>query len=101
MTTALTREEVQHIAELAKLDLTDAEIDLYAGQLSAILGYFESLNALNTADIEPTASVLPLHSVWRPDAPTPPLPLDQALANAPDAAEGQFRVAAILDESDS
>ncbi len=95
----ISREQVEHIAELAKLALTDEEIDTYAGQLSAILEYAERLNRLDTSAIPPTASVLPLHSVLRPDVATPSLPTETALANAPDAAQNQFRVPAVLDES--
>jgi aspartyl-tRNA(Asn)/glutamyl-tRNA(Gln) amidotransferase subunit C len=88
---------VEHIAELAKLQLTEQEIDLYAGQLSAILEYAERLQSVDTDAIPPTASVLPLHNVLRPDVVQPSLPRDKALANAADTAENQFRVAAVLD----
>lgn len=95
----ISRTQVEHIADLAKLDLTEAEVEMYADQLSAILDYVEQLNQLDTSAIPPTASVLPLANVLRPDAVAPSLPTDAALANAPDAAEGQFRVSAVLDES--
>ncbi|NDJ79285.1 MAG: Asp-tRNA(Asn)/Glu-tRNA(Gln) amidotransferase subunit GatC [Chloroflexi bacterium] len=94
----IDRQTVEHIAELAKLDLTDDEINLYAGQLSDILAYAERLQALDTDAIPPTASVLPLRNVLRQDAVLPSLPRDAALANTADQAEGQFRVDAILDE---
>ncbi|MBN1966380.1 MAG: Asp-tRNA(Asn)/Glu-tRNA(Gln) amidotransferase subunit GatC, partial [Anaerolineae bacterium] len=71
---------------------------LYAGQLSAILEYAERLQALDTEAIPPTASVLPLRNVLRPDEARPSLPRDAALSNAADAAEGQFRVDAVLDD---
>ncbi len=93
----LDRAMVEHIAELAKLQLTDDEIERYTGQLSDILAYFETLQALDTDDIPPTASVLPLRNVLRPDEVTPSLPREEALANAADIADGQFRVDAILD----
>jgi aspartyl-tRNA(Asn)/glutamyl-tRNA(Gln) amidotransferase subunit C len=86
------------IAELAKLDLTEAEIETYAGQLSAILDYAARLEKLDTSNIPPTATVLPLHSVMRDDEVRPSLTRAQALANAPDAIEGQFRVSAVLDD---
>lgn len=92
----LSQDEVRRIAELAKLDLTDAEIDLYAGQLSAILGYFERLQQVDTSQIPPTASVLPLHNVMRPDTPAAPLPVDEVLRNASDSVGAQFRVSAVL-----
>jgi aspartyl-tRNA(Asn)/glutamyl-tRNA(Gln) amidotransferase subunit C len=93
----LDRAMVEHIAELAKLQLTDEEIERYAEQLSEILAYAERLQALDTDDIPPTASVLPLRNVLRPDEVTPSLPREEALANAADVADGQFRVDAILD----
>ncbi len=93
----LDRAMVEHIAELAKLQLTDEEIERYAEQLSEILAYAERLQALDTDDIPPTASVLPLRNVLRPDEITPSLPREEALANAADVADGQFRVDAILD----
>ena len=95
---ALSHEEVRHIAELAKLDLTEDEVALYAGQLSNILEYFERLQELDTSHIEPTASVLPLKNVLRPDAATEPLTPERVIANAPDARAHQFRVSAVLDE---
>lgn len=94
----LSREQVMQIAELAKLDLTEAEIETYAGQLSAILDYAARLEKLDTSNIPPTATVLPLHSVMRDDEVRPSLTRAQALANAPDAIEGQFRVSAVLDD---
>ncbi|MDX1991991.1 MAG: Asp-tRNA(Asn)/Glu-tRNA(Gln) amidotransferase subunit GatC [bacterium] len=94
----LSHDAVRAIAELAKLELTDDEIALYAGQLSHILGYFEKLQTLDTSHIEATASVLPLHNVLRPDVPGQPLPIQEVTANAPDSYADQFRVSAVLDE---
>jgi aspartyl-tRNA(Asn)/glutamyl-tRNA(Gln) amidotransferase subunit C len=93
----IDRQMVEHIAELAKLQLTEQEIDLYAGQLSAILEYAERLQAVDTDAIPPTASVLPLRNVLRPDVVKPSLSRDEALANTADATEDQFRVEAVLD----
>ena len=92
----LSHEEVQRIAELAKLELTSDEVDLYAGQLSHILQYFERLQALDTSHIAPTASVLPLKNVLRVDAASAPLSTEQVIANASDAYDNQFRVSAVL-----
>lgn len=93
---ALTREEVEHVAELAKLGLTDAEIEIFREQLSAILDYASMLKRLDTDAIPPTASVLPLRNVTRADEVKPSLPREDALANAPATTEGCFRVKAIL-----
>jgi aspartyl-tRNA(Asn)/glutamyl-tRNA(Gln) amidotransferase subunit C len=93
----LSRDQVISIAELAKLDLTEQEIEQYAEQLSAVLDYASRLEQLNTDDIPPTASVLPLQNVMREDVVRPSLPREQVIANAPAAIEGQFRVDAVLD----
>jgi aspartyl-tRNA(Asn)/glutamyl-tRNA(Gln) amidotransferase subunit C len=95
---ALTREQVQHIAELAKLKLDPEEIDRMREQLSAILDYAARLQELDTDAIPPTASVVPLENVMREDRVTESLPRDQVLANAPDKSEdGEFfRVKAIM-----
>ncbi len=92
----LSHDEVRRIAELAKLDLTSDEIALYAGQLSHILQYFERLQQLDTSQIPPTASVLPLKNVLRPDAAAQPLSPEAVIRNAPDAEDFQFRVSAVL-----
>jgi aspartyl-tRNA(Asn)/glutamyl-tRNA(Gln) amidotransferase subunit C len=94
----LSREEVRNIAELAKLDLTEDEVALYAGQLSNILGYFQRLQELDTSHIAPTASVLPLKNVLRPDVSGTPLPPELVVANAPEAIDNQFQVNTVLDE---
>jgi len=93
----LSREEVQHIAELARLALGDEERALYQEQLSAILEHFEQLQELDTEAIPPTATVLPLHSVMRADEPEPPFPREDILANAPASEEGCFKVPAVLE----
>jgi aspartyl-tRNA(Asn)/glutamyl-tRNA(Gln) amidotransferase subunit C len=94
---ALTREEVEHIAELAKLSLTDAEKARFQEQLSDILEYARKLQTLDTGAIPPTASVLPLRSVMRDDVVTPSTPTPTLLANAPKATDGSFEVQAVLD----
>lgn len=92
----LSHEEVRRIAELAKLDLSPDEVALYAGQLSNILQYFQRLQGLDTSQIPPTASVLLLKNVLRPDAAVAALPPEQVIANASDVADNQFRVSAVL-----
>ena len=93
----LSRAEVEHIAELAKLELTEEEKIKFCEQLSAILEYAEMLQQLDTEAIPPTATVLPLQNVMRPDEAAPSFSQEDILANAPDAAEGCFRVQAILE----
>lgn len=96
----LTREQVQHIAELAKLRLTDDEIAKMTEQLSAILDHAARLNELDTDAISPTASVVPLLNVLRADVVEPSMPRADVMANAPDKDDKAefFRVQAILKE---
>ncbi|MBP7689627.1 MAG: Asp-tRNA(Asn)/Glu-tRNA(Gln) amidotransferase subunit GatC [Thermoflexales bacterium] len=94
---SITREDVQHIAELAKLRLTEAEEARYQEQLSAILDYAARLNALDTSAISPTATVLPLRSVMRDDVARPSPSADEILANAPARVDQAFEVRAVLD----
>jgi aspartyl-tRNA(Asn)/glutamyl-tRNA(Gln) amidotransferase subunit C len=93
----LTREQVEHVANLAKLALTEEEIETYRGQLSAILEYAAILQRLDTDAIPPTATVLPLRNVMRDDEPASSLQQAEALANAPSAKGGFFQVKAILE----
>jgi aspartyl-tRNA(Asn)/glutamyl-tRNA(Gln) amidotransferase subunit C len=93
----LSLEEVETIAELAKLKLTGTEKAIFQEQLSAILDYAEMLQQVDTSGIPPTASAIPLKNVMRADAITSSISNEDALYNAPDAAEGSFRVRAVLD----
>ncbi len=94
---SLTLSEVEHIAQLARLDLTEEEKQRFAGQLSAILDYAARLQALDTQGIPPTASVLPARSALRPDEARPGLETKRLLANAPETEANQFRVPPVLD----
>jgi aspartyl-tRNA(Asn)/glutamyl-tRNA(Gln) amidotransferase subunit C len=96
---ALTIAQVEHIAALARLGLTEEEKAQFAEQLSEILDYAAILQQVDTSAIPPTATVLPLRSVMREDAVTPSLPVENVLANAPAAEAGCFRVQAILDHA--
>ncbi len=95
----LSLAEVEHVAELARLGLTDAEKALFRGQLSAILDYAAVLQSVDTSAIPPTATVLPLRNVMREDAARPSLAQEDVLANAPEARDGFFAVAAILQKT--
>lgn len=94
----LSPEEVKHVAELAKLQLTDEEVTLYADQLSAILAYAETVLEIDTSSVPPTPYVLPVVNVMREDEPEPCLENDAALANAPDSNDGFFRVRAVFED---
>lgn len=93
----LSLAEVETIAELAKLKLTDAEKAVFQEQLSAILDYAEMLQQIDTTDIPPTASAIPLKNVMRADQVTLSIANEEALFNAPDAEDGSFKVRAVLD----
>ncbi len=94
----LSRDEVAHIADLAKLALSDEEVARYQEQLSAILEHFERLQDLDTEEIPPTATVVPLRSVMREDESRPPMERDRILENASETEDGCFRVPAVLDQ---
>lgn len=94
---SLTLAEVEHIAELARLSLTEEEKARYREQLSAILDYVARLQTLDTDGIPPTSSVLPARSVLRPDESRPGLSQKDLLRNAPDTESDQFRVPPVLE----
>jgi aspartyl-tRNA(Asn)/glutamyl-tRNA(Gln) amidotransferase subunit C len=98
MSVRLTTEEVRHVAELAKLRLSETEIEQYTGQLSAILEYAERLQEVDTSSVPPTPYILPLVNVMRDDVSAPSLSNVEALANAPDSEDGFFRVRAVFEE---
>lgn len=95
----LTHDEVRHVAELAKLALSDQEVALYSEQLSAILDYAETLSQVDTSQVPPTPYVLPLENVMADDVARPSLSNDAALANAPDMQNGFFRVRAVFEDA--
>lgn len=92
----LTREEVEYVAELARLGLSDDEISRLQNQLSSILGHIEAIDRLDTNAIPPTAQVTAMTNVMRPDVVTGSLPRQAVLENAPRQADGYFEVDAIL-----
>ena len=90
----ISREEVLHVARLARLELSDAEVERFAEQLSAILEAVGKVGELDLSGVEPTAHPLDLSNVWAEDEPRPSLSVDEALANAPDREGDSFRVPA-------
>ena len=91
--------EVAHVARLARLYLTDDELDRFAGQLGDVLEHAADVAALDTAGVPPTAHPLPVQNVFRADEPRPGLDRDEVLAMAPAAEDGRFRVPRILGEA--
>ncbi|WP_026875374.1 Asp-tRNA(Asn)/Glu-tRNA(Gln) amidotransferase subunit GatC [Jiangella gansuensis] len=95
---SISREEAAHLARLARLDLAPDELDHLAGQLDQILGAVAQVTEVAADDIPPTSHALPLTNVFREDEPRPCLSADAALAGAPAAEDGRFRVPQILGE---
>lgn len=94
----ITREEVEHVARLARLALSEGEREKIRAQLDAILTYIDKLNELNTSQVEPTSHVIPMTNVFRDDTVRPSLSQEEALANAPDRHDAFFRVPRIIEE---
>ena len=90
------RGEVEHVAHLARLKLTEEEKEVFTGQLNAILDYIEKLNELDTSGVAATFHVVPLHNTVRVDEVKESLPQEVSLGNAPDKAQGCFRVPKII-----
>lgn len=99
MARKIDQDQVRKVAKLSRLELTDAEVEEFTGQLSAILGYVEKMNELDTADVEPLAHCLPVSNVLREDSPKESLGTEKVLANAPQRDEEFFKVPKILDDS--
>ena len=89
---AIDRDEVLHVARLARLALTDEEVERLGAQLNAILEAVGKVAELDLEGVEPTAHPLDLVNVWAEDDPRPSLPVEEALANAPDREGGPFKV---------
>jgi aspartyl-tRNA(Asn)/glutamyl-tRNA(Gln) amidotransferase subunit C len=98
MASTLDEKTVRHVASLARLEITDEEVALYAEQLSKILQYVEQLSELNTNDVEPTAHPLPVTNVMRDDIVQDSYDPDRALGNAPQRQDSFFRVPKVLDQ---
>jgi aspartyl-tRNA(Asn)/glutamyl-tRNA(Gln) amidotransferase subunit C len=94
----IERKDVDHVARLARLALTDAELEKMREQLNGILAYIEKLNALDTASVEPTSHAVPVLNVMRDDEPAACLSQDEALQNAPDRSGAFFRVPRIIED---
>lgn len=93
---ALTTQEVEHVALLARLKLDDNEKELFAAQLSSILDYANRLNELSTEDVEPLVHILPIYNVFREDEVQPGAPREEILSNAPLLEDNQYKVPKII-----
>lgn len=94
----ITLKEVEHVARLARLELTAEEKERMQAQLDSILSYIDTLSELDTTAVEPTSHILPMTNVFREDTVTSSLTQEEALANAPDRHDRLFRVPRILEE---
>lgn len=92
----ITRQQVEHVARLARLELTEEEKEVYTGQLNSILEYVKVLDELDTSQVQPMAHVLPIHNVFRPDETRPSIDKEEALDNAPDRQGEFFKVPRIV-----
>ena len=94
----ISRQDVEHVARLSRLALSDAEIEKMREQLAAILAHIDTLRALDTEQVEPTSHAVPMENVMREDEPRPSLPQEAMLANAPDRSTDFFRVPRIIED---
>ena len=95
----ITREDVAHVARLARLQLTEDELDTFTGQLAKVLDHARDVEALDVGDVPPTSHPYPLQNVLRPDELRPTLDRDEVLAAAPATEDGRFRVPPVLGEA--
>lgn len=93
----IARQEVEHVAVLARLALDDTELDQLTGEMNQILGYVDKLNELDTDGIIPTAHAVPVENAFREDVVRPSIGLEKALDNAPEATDSCFRVPKIIE----
>jgi len=93
----IARQEVEHVAVLARLALDEAELDQLTGQMNQILGYVDKLNELDTDGITPTAHAVPVENAFREDVVRPSIGHERALRNAPEAVDNCFRVPKIIE----
>lgn len=99
MAQRITRDDVAHVAKLARLSVSDEELDLFTGQLGAVLEHADDVASLDTAGVRPTAHPLPLENVLRDDEPRPSLDRAEVLAAAPAVEDNRFRVPPVLGEA--
>lgn len=94
---SISIEQVEHVAKLARLELTQEEKQQYMEQMNTILKHAELLNGLNTDNVSPTSHPIPLVNVMRDDEVRPSLPMDKVFRNAPEEEDGHFKVPAVLE----
>lgn len=95
--TKVTKEEVEHIADLVRISVSDKEVESYTEHLNAVIGYADKLGELNTDDVEPTRYGIVLENVLRTDEVTQSITQEEALRNAPDKQDGHFKVPSVME----
>lgn len=93
----VTREDILHVSKLARLALSDHEVDRLVVEVNRIMGHFQELQELDTADVPITSHAIPMRNVYRDDTPRESLSVDQVVANAPDAVDGFFRTSLFME----
>ena len=93
----ISKKDVEYVARLARLKLSETEKEAHAKQLNKILGYMDKLNQLDTTHIKPTSHVVEMQNVFREDSVTPSIPVDNAFQNAPDKKDNFFRVPKVIE----
>jgi aspartyl-tRNA(Asn)/glutamyl-tRNA(Gln) amidotransferase subunit C len=99
MADRITRDDVRHVATLARLEVSEEELDVFTGQLAAVLAHADDVASLDTDGVPPTAHPLPLENVLRPDEVRPSLDRDEVLGQAPAVEENRFKVPPVLGEA--
>jgi aspartyl-tRNA(Asn)/glutamyl-tRNA(Gln) amidotransferase subunit C len=99
MADRITRDDVRHVATLARLEVSEEELDTFTGQLAAVLAHADDVASLDTAGVPPTAHPLPLENVLRPDEPRPSLDRAEVLSQAPAVEDDRFKVPPVLGEA--
>lgn len=93
----ITREQVEHVANLARLNLTEEEKEQMTTDMEAIIGFADQINGLDIADVEPTAHVIPINNVFRDDVVAPSMDREKLLSNAPNQENGCFSVPKVME----
>ena len=94
----VTKDDIRHVCQLAKLDLSEEEIERVGGELNRIMGHFHELQELDTEGVPTTSHAIPMRNVYREDVPGESLPVERVVANAPDGVDGFFRTSLFMEE---
>jgi aspartyl-tRNA(Asn)/glutamyl-tRNA(Gln) amidotransferase subunit C len=93
----VTKDDIRHVCRLARLDLSEQEIERVGAELNRIMAHFHELQELDTSDVPPTSHAIPMKDVYRDDSTRESLPVEEVVGNAPDAVEGFFRTSLFME----